>query len=198
MIGHLRGTARRLSPDRVLLEVGGVGYEVHIPLSTYYQLEKNGLSGEIALHVHTHVRDDAIELFGFASEREKRLFERLIAVSGVGPRLARTVLSGMDPADLVTALAGGDVARLSTIPGIGRKTAERLVLELKDKMHELAVGLPPAAAASSEDRDLVAALVNLGYRERQAEEAVAKAREAHPQAAFQELLRMSLQRLSRR
>ncbi|MGH9465230.1 MAG: Holliday junction branch migration protein RuvA [Thermoanaerobaculia bacterium] len=197
MIGHLRGTARRLAPDRVLLEVGGVGYEVHIPLSTYYELEKNGGRGEIALHVHTHVRDDAIELFGFASEREKRLFERLIAVSGVGPRLARTVLSGMAPTDLVTALAGADVARLSTIPGIGRKTAERLVLELKDKMQELAVDLPPAAAASTEERDLVAALVNLGYRERQAEEAVARAREAHPEAAFQELLRASLQRLSR-
>ncbi len=186
-----------MSPDRVLLEVGGVGYEVHIPLSTYYELERNG-GGEIALHVHTHVREDAIELFGFSTEREKRLFERLISVSGIGPRLARVILSGMVPADLVAALASGDVARLSTIPGIGRKTAERLVVELRDKMQELAAELPEAARASSaEDRDLVAALVNLGYREKQAEEAVTRAREDHPEAVFQDLLRASLKRLAR-
>jgi Holliday junction DNA helicase RuvA len=197
VIGHLRGTARRLAPDRVLLEVGGVGYEVHIPLSTYYELERDGARGEIALHIHTHVREDAIELFGFASEREKRLFERLIGVSGVGPRLARTVLSGMAPPDLASALAAGDVARLATIPGIGKKTAERLVLELRDKVRELAAELPRAAEASTEERDLVAALVHLGYRERQAEEAVARAREASPEAPFQDVLRASLKRLSR-
>ncbi|HEY8020986.1 MAG TPA: Holliday junction branch migration protein RuvA [Thermoanaerobaculia bacterium] len=194
MIGHLTGQILRTSPDRVLLDVQGVGYEVHIPLSTYYEIERR--AGErVSLHVHTHVREDDISLFGFWTEREKQLFERLIGVSGIGPRLARVILSGMAPDDLLAALAAGDLGRLSTIPGVGKKTAERMVLELKDRMRELAAELPERPLPS--DRDVVSALVNLGYKASQAERAVADARRDRPDAAFHELLRASLHRLSR-
>lgn len=199
MIGWLRGTPRRLTPESLLLEVGGVGYLLHVPLSTFYELQKNGADRPVELFVHTHVREDALELYGFWTQRERTLFEKLIAVSGIGPRLARVILSGMPPDDLLAAIAGGDVARLSTIPGIGRKTADRMVLELRDKVQALAAELPEETrpTASTEDQDLVLALVNLGYRERQAEQAVAAARRDLPDAVFHELLKASLQRLSR-
>jgi len=195
MIGYLKGTVLRSSPERVLLDVQGVGYEVHVPLSTYYELERAGPGGAVQLFIHTHLRDDGIALFGFASEREKLLFEKLIAVSGIGPRLARVVLSGMAADDLLAALAAGDLARLTSIPGIGRKTAERMVLELRDKMRELAAELPGRAAPAGEE--VVSALVNLGYKPAQAERAVAEARREQPEASFQALLRASLNRLSR-
>jgi Holliday junction DNA helicase RuvA len=195
VIGYLKGRLIRRTPERLTLDVQGVGYEVHVPLSTYYEVERSGGDGPIALHIHTHLREDGIALFGFWTEREKLLFERLIAVSGIGPRLARVILSGMPPEDLLAAIAAGDVARLSTIPGVGRKTAERMVLELKEKMRELAAELPAGPAAA--DQDLVSALVNLGYRAAQAERAVAEARRERPTAAFHELLRASLGRLSR-
>ncbi len=195
MIGYLKGTLIKRTPERLTLDVQGVGYEVHVPLSTYYEVERDGGAGPIALHIHTHLREDGIALFGFWTEREKLLFERLIGVSGIGPRLARVILSGMPPDDLLAAIAAGDVARLSTIPGVGRKTAERMVLELKEKMQELAAELPGRPAAA--DHDLVSALVNLGYRAAQAERAVAEARRDRPGAAFHELLRASLRRLSR-
>jgi Holliday junction DNA helicase RuvA len=195
VIGYLKGTLIKRTPERLTLDVQGVGYEVHVPLSTYYEVEKSGGAGPIALYIHTHLREDGIALFGFWTEREKLLFERLIGVSGIGPRLARVILSGMPPDDLLGAIAAGDVARLSTIPGVGRKTAERMVLELKEKMQELAAELPGRPVAA--DQDLVSALVNLGYKAAQAERAVAEARRDRPGAAFHELLRASLKRLSR-
>jgi Holliday junction DNA helicase RuvA len=198
MIGYLQGNLLKTAPDRVLLDVQGVGYDVHIPLSTYYEIEKRGATGRIALYIHTHLREDGIALFGFWTEREKLLFEKLISVTGIGPRLARVILSGMPPDDLLTALAGGDLGRLGTIPGVGKKTAERMILELRDKMRELAAELPEtSAAAAPADQDVVSALVNLGYKSAQAERAVAEARKEKPDAAFHDLLRASLGRLSR-
>jgi holliday junction DNA helicase RuvA len=196
MIGHLQGELIRSTPERLLVDVQGVGYEVHIPLSTWYEVERRG--GErVALFIHTHLREDGIALFGFWTEREKVLFEKLIGVGGIGPRLARVILSGMPPDDLLAAIAGGDVGRLSTIPGVGKKTAERMVLELKDKMRGLAAELPERAAAVPADQDVVSALVNLGYKAALAERAVAEVRRERPDAVFHEVLRASLNRLSR-
>jgi Holliday junction DNA helicase RuvA len=196
MIGYLQGNLLQGSPERVLLDVQGVGYEVHIPLSTYYEIERRG-SGPVRLYIHTHLREDGIALFGFWTEREKLLFEKLIGVGGIGPRLARVILSGMPPDDLLGAIAAGDLGRLGTIPGVGKKTAERMVLELRDKMRELAAGLPEKVAAAPADQDVVSALVNLGYKASQAEKAVADARRERPDAVFHDLLRASLTRLSR-
>ena len=196
MIGYLKGRLLEAAPDRVILDVGGVGYEVFVPLTTYSEIERRADSGPIGLHVHTHVREGAIELFGFHSPREKVLFERLIAVGGIGPRLARVILSGMAPEDLIAALAAADVARLATIPGIGKKTAERMIVELKDKVRELAAELPERPAEPVSD-DLVMALVGLGYKPADAERAVRQAREAQPEAELQELLKASLKSLSR-
>ncbi len=204
MIGYLQGTLIRSNPERLLLDVHGVGYEVNIPLSTWYEIEKRR-EETVRLFIHTHMREDGIALFGFWTEREKLIFERLIAVSGIGPRLARVVLSGMQPDDLLAAIASGDLGRLATIPGVGKKTAERMVLELREKMRELAADLPAektaaggaAPAGGAPDQDVVSALVNLGYKVSQAERAVAEARRDKPDAAFNELLRASLNRLSR-
>ncbi|MEA2563679.1 MAG: holliday junction helicase RuvA [Acidobacteriota bacterium] len=200
MIGYLQGSLLKATPERLLLDVQGVGYEVHVPLSTWYEIEKRGGAGagKVALFIHTQVREDEIALFGFWTEREKALFEKLIAVGGIGPRLARVILSGMAPDDLLGAIASGDLARLSTIPGIGKKTAERMVLELKDKMRELAAELPERTSATPPaGQDVVSALVNLGYKAAQAERAVADAHREKPDAAFHDLLRASLHRLSR-
>lgn len=197
MIGYLRGTVLRSTPERVLLDVQGVGYAIHVPLSTFYELEKREPDGEIGLFVHTHIREGALELFGFWTEREQHLFEKLIGVGGIGPKLARVILSGMAPAELIAALAAGDTARLSSIPGIGKKTAERMVVELRDRVQEMASELPEAPPSRTLDEELVQALVGLGYKPRPAEAAVAKAREEHPGGEFSELLRASLKRLSR-
>ncbi|HEY0553755.1 MAG TPA: Holliday junction branch migration protein RuvA, partial [Thermoanaerobaculia bacterium] len=176
----------------------GVGYEVHIPLSTYYEIERRGGGEPVGLHVHTHMREDGIALFGFWTEREKALFEKLIGVNGIGPRLARVILSGMPPEDLLEAIARGDLGRLGTIPGVGKKTAERIVLELREKMRALAAELPETAgAAPPADQDVVSALVNLGYKAALAERAVADVRREKPDAPFNDLLRASLNRLSR-
>ena len=195
MIGHLRGLLLESSPEGIVVEVQGVGYAVNVPLSTFYELEKSGLGSEVKLHIHTHAREDVLALYGFWSEREKQLFEKLIAVNGIGPRLAQVILSGMAPDDLLAALANGDTARLTTIPGVGKKTAERMVLELRERVQGLAADLPvrPTPAAD----DLVLALVNLGYKLAHAERAVADTRSEMPNAAFHELLRSSLKRLSR-
>ncbi len=196
MIGYLQGRLFESSPEKILLDVQGVGYEVRIPLSTYTQIKRRTGEGSVGLYIHTHLREGALELFGFYTVREKLLFEKLIAVGGIGPKLARVILSGMAPEDLLASLASGDLVRLSTIPGVGKKTAERMVLELKDKIHELMADLPERAAASPGD-DLVLALVNLGYKTAEAERAVSKAREGAPDADFEKLLRASLKVLSR-
>jgi Holliday junction DNA helicase RuvA len=198
MIGYLRGRLLKATPERLLVEAGGVGYSVAVSLVTFSELERRG--GEVVeLHVHTHVREDQLALYGFASERERELFERLITVSGIGPRLAQVVLSGLPTTDLLQAIAGGDVTRLTRIPGVGKKTAERMVVELRDALQALAreSAPAPAVAAAASDDDLVAALVNLGYKPAQAEKAVGDARRETPGAAFHELLPLALRRLSR-
>jgi Holliday junction DNA helicase RuvA len=180
VIGRLAGRLARKAPNAVLVDVGGVGYQVLIPLSTFYALPAEGETA--SLEISTQVREDAIQLFGFATERERRLFEQLIAVSKVGPKLATAVLSGMPVEELCAAIAAGDVARLSTIPGVGAKTAERLALELRgkvaatlDEAGRAAAAPARADAGSRAAEDAAAALVNLGYRPKDAEKAVGKA-----------------------
>ena len=178
MIGRLAGRIARKAPQAVLLDVRGVGYHVVIPLSTFYTLAGEG--EEAVLEISTQVREDAITLFGFATAREKTLFEQLISVSKVGPKLATAVLSGIAAEELCTAISSGNVARLPTVPGIGLKTAERLVLELRGKVQAIAsTDLPaatgPGGSGSLATDDAVAALVNLGYRAKDAERAVGRA-----------------------
>jgi Holliday junction DNA helicase RuvA len=197
MIAHLRGRLHALSPEAAVVDVQGVGYLVHLPLSTYYELQRLPAGSEVSLFVHTHVREDALALYGFWSERERQLFERLITVSGVGPRLARGILSGLPAEELLRALAAGDLARLSKVPGVGKKTAERLVLELKEKAAELAATPAAEAMVAAGDEDLLVALVNLGYRRPDAERALAEVRREAPEAAVPELLRRTLKRLAR-
>jgi holliday junction DNA helicase RuvA len=188
MIARLRGRLLEKHPMRVIVETGGVGYDLHVPLSSFSAIGEAG--GEITLHVHTHVREDAIQLFGFATPLELALFERLVSVSGIGPRLALAVLSGIAPAELAHAIVGGQVARLVAIPGIGKKTAERIVLELRDKLGALAEGEPVAAGAAMR-ADLVSALVNLGYHRPAAEKAAERALQA-TSGTFEEALRQAL------
>ncbi|HEV8630540.1 MAG TPA: Holliday junction branch migration protein RuvA [Thermoanaerobaculia bacterium] len=195
MIAHLRGRLLGLNPELAVLDVQGVGYAVHLPLSTYYELQRLGAGSEVSLFVHTHVREDALALYGFWSERERALFERLITVSGVGPRLARAILSGLPPEELLRALAAGDVARLTRIPGVGKKTAERLVLELREKAVELQAATTTAPEPG--DEDLLVALVNLGYKRADADQALAEVRRETKSATVPELLRLALKRLAR-
>ena len=201
MIGFLRGTLQAIDTDRVVLDVGGVGYLVRVSLNTYWELERLGLGKEARLRIHTHVREDTLDLFGFVEESEQLLFERLIGVSGIGPRLAQVVLSGMPPGELLEALARGNVPRLVRIPGVGKKTAERMVLELRDGAAELVAvetGETTAPEPSVGD-DVAAALVNLGSRPKDAERAVAAVAEGEGEGdlGFQDLLRRSLRRLSK-
>jgi Holliday junction DNA helicase RuvA len=200
VIAELRGLLLRKSPQEVVIDAQGVGYRATIPVSTFYRLPESGQ--QASLRIHTHVREDALQLFGFATEAEEQLFQRLIEVSGVGPRLACNVLSGIEAPDLVDALQRGDVARLVRIPGVGRKTAERLVLELKDKMPPpvAAAEQPRAASGAAEalKRDLSSALLHLGYSRQEAERAVARALEAEPAGRFEDLLRRSLRAVSGR
>jgi Holliday junction DNA helicase RuvA len=200
MIAFLRGRVVEKGPNRVVVDVQGVGYEVHVPLSTYYDIGDDG--ADVALRVYTHVREDALQLYGFLTDLERQVFERLIAVSGIGPRLAVAVLSGLETRDLVTAVQRADVARLTTIPGVGRKTAERIVLELKDRLAALtpaaAAGTPSTASPGERLRaDLLSALQNLGYHRPQAEKAVDAALAALPDAAFDDALRGALRELMR-
>jgi Holliday junction DNA helicase RuvA len=194
MIGRLTGRLASKAPDQVLLEVGGVGYLVHIPLSTFYELPEQ--EAPASLWIHTHVREDALSLYGFLTERERSLFLLLLGVTGIGPRVALTVLSGIPPLELVEALRRQDVRRLVAVPGVGKKTAERMVLELAERVAALpgeAPGREPAAVAFE---DVVSALVNLGYRKTEAEKAVdATAREVAPEE-FGEFLRLALKRLT--
>jgi Holliday junction DNA helicase RuvA len=200
MIAFLRGRVHDKQPNRVIVDVGGIGYDVHVPLSTFYNLGDEG--AEVSLRVHTHVREDALQLYGFLTELERQVFERLIAISGIGPKLAIVVLSGMEPRELVTAVQRADVARLTTIPGIGKKTAERIVLELKDRLTQLAVPAAPGAAApeSSADQlrfDLLSALLNLGYHRQQAEKAIDATVKSNPDASFEHAVRTALRELMR-
>jgi Holliday junction DNA helicase RuvA len=198
MIAHLRGVLLEKHPNQLVVDVGGVGYDVTIPVSTFSSVGETG--SEVKLRVHTHVREDAIALFGFASAEEKTIFEKLISVSGIGPKLAITVLSGLPTGDLVQAIRQGQLERLVRIPGVGKKTGERMILELRDKLE--AVGLATAApqqSRSSEpvlsdiEQDVLSALTNLGCARPAAEAAIRKAKAAGAGDAFEPLFRKSLE-----
>jgi holliday junction DNA helicase RuvA len=172
MIAHLRGKLIARHPNQAIVETGGVGYDVVISVPTFSDLPP--LGGEVALFIHTHVREDQLALYGFLRAEEKQLFEKLITVSGIGPKLAITILSGMAASELGNAIRGNDIARLTKIPGIGRKTAERLVLELRDKLPALGQEVAVVAPAfSAVQEDVLSALVNLGYQRAAAEKAIA-------------------------
>jgi holliday junction DNA helicase RuvA len=196
MIAQLRGTLGDKRPNQVLVDVGGVGYLVHIPLSTFYAL--GDLHSNITLLIHTQVREDAISLYGFLTAREMHLFELLISASGVGPVLALKILSGMSVDDLVPAVRSGDLARLTRIPGVGRKTAERMIVELRDKL--AAMEIPEDArkpvTTTGTAGDVVSALLNLGYDQHAAEQAVERAGKNGASETFEALLRAALQQLT--
>ena len=194
MIGRLTGRLASKAPDHVLLEVGGVGYLVHIPLSTFYDLPEQ--ESPASLWIHTHVREDALALFGFLTEREKSLFLLLLGVTGIGPRVALTVLSGMPPTELVEALRNKDARKLVAVPGVGKKTADRMVLELADKVANLAPETPAGETAAVAADDVVSALVNLGYRRAEAERAVDAISRIGPPKDFGEFLKEALKRLT--
>jgi len=197
VIAQLRGQIVRKSVNEAVVDVGGVGYKVQIPLSTFYKLGADG--DVVVLLIHTHVREDALSLFGFLTEHEQLLFERLISVSGVGPKLAVNILSGIDAGELMEALRSSDVARLTRVPGVGKKTAERLVLELRDKLPALVAATEaPRPTPGSSKEDLLSALANLGYSRPEAEKCVDRALREDPEAPFEDLLRRTLAILSGR
>ena len=195
MIAFLRGILLERTPNRVVLDVHGVGYELLIPVSTFQRLPATG--AEVALHAYTQAREDALQLFGFGTAREKAIFERLLSVSGVGPRLALAALSGLSVNELAAAIAASDLARLTAVPGIGKKTAERICVELRDKVAEWAAAEAPAqpsAPLPAAAEEVLSALVNLGYARPLAEKAVRRASERQPAATgFEELFKRSLQ-----
>jgi Holliday junction DNA helicase RuvA len=199
MIAHLRGRLLEKHPNRVIVDVNGVGYDVHVPLSTFYEMAEPG--DEIALRIHTHVREDALVLYGFATVLELQIFERLISVSGIGPKLALAVLSGIEPNELVSAIRTANVSRLTAIPGIGRKIAERIGLELKDKMASFLSAEMAAShvAAKGETlrEDVLSALINLGYHRPLAERALDAAFKKNSEAGFENTLKNALRELSR-
>ena len=191
MIAHLRGRLLAKHPQQAIVEAGGVGYDVVISVPTFSALALEG--NEVALFIHTHVREDALALYGFLSAADKRVFERLITVSGVGPKLAVTIQSGLSAERLVAAIRGQDHATLSLIPGIGKRLAERLVVELKDKLEDMAAAPQPVAAGPSSD-DVLSALVNLGYQRQQAQKAisVAVAKDKTVASNFETLFRAAM------
>lgn len=196
MIARIHGKLLHKTTESVIVDASGVGYELYIPLSTYYNI---GDDGPVTLYVYTHVKEDALQLYGFSSAEEKAVFSLLIGVSGVGPKLARNILSGIAVAELASALADADKARLNAIPGIGAKTAERLILELKDKVGELRKGGAPSAPTDTVTDDVVSALGNLGYKPSQAEAAVKSAKEVLGEPFdFEMLLKESLRALARK
>jgi len=200
MIAWLSGRLRRKSADSIIIDVGGVGYQVAIALSTFTSLPEPG--GTVDLHIHTHLREDSLSLYGFSTEPERDLFLLLLGVSGIGPKLALAVLSGLSAADLVAAIRTGDDVRLRAIPGIGTKTAARMCLELKDKVRQLLPEAEGAAraltAGSPHQEDAVSALVSLGCKRLAAEEAVKKALRDHSGMRIEELIKRSLAELSTR
>jgi Holliday junction DNA helicase RuvA len=199
MIAFLRGRVLEKQPNRLLVDVNGVGYEVFIPLSTFYDVGDEGT--EISLRIHTHVREDALQLFGFLTLLERQMFERLIAVSGIGPKLASAVLSGLETRELVAAVQRGDVARLTTIPGVGKKTAERIVLELKDRLTQIVLpaspDVKPAAGVDRLRGDLLSALQNLGYHRPDAERAADAVLRDAPDRSLESALKDALRHLMR-
>jgi Holliday junction DNA helicase RuvA len=199
VIARISGRILEKHPNRIVVDVNGVGYELFVPLSTFYGLGDVGAA--VALRVHTHVREDALSLYGFATTLEQELFERLIGVSGIGPKLAMAVLSGIEPQELVRAIERGDLARLTAIPGVGKKTGERLVLELKDRLPRVVTTAPaddaaPAAEPALKD-DVLSALVNLGYHRPLAEHAVAAVLKTAPDGGFERTLKQALRELAK-
>jgi Holliday junction DNA helicase RuvA len=193
MIAHLRGRLLAKHPNQAIVEAGGVGYDITISVPTFSDLPAAG--GEVALHIHTQVREDTIALYGFLRASEKQLFEKLISVSGIGPKLAITILSGMAADEMVGAIRGNDVAKLTRIPGIGRKTAERLVLELRDKLPAAGAGeIAAAPVMSAVEEDVLSALMNLGYQRAAAEKALASTAK---NGSFDSMFRQTLAFLSK-
>jgi Holliday junction DNA helicase RuvA len=200
MIAHLEGVLREKTPTRAIVSVAGVGYEVFVSLSTFAALPDEGKT--VSLRIHTQVREDAIQLFGFHTDLERSLFELLIRVNGVGPKLAQALLSGLPPRELAAALARGDAAPLCAVPGIGAKTAQRLVLDLRERAAALALGdasepVPAADPADEQAEEIVSALVNLGTPRPRAERAARAALEAAPDAPLEQLVRAALRTLAR-
>jgi Holliday junction DNA helicase RuvA len=196
MIAHLRGKLLAKHPNQAIVETAGVGYDVTISVPTFSDLPAIG--AEVALYIHTHVREDLIALYGFLRPSEKLLFEKLITVSGIGPKLAITILSGMAADEMVGAIRGNDVARLTRIPGIGKKTAERMVLELRDKLPEAGPATTPAVPAmNATEEDVLSALVNLGYQRVAAEKALAGATKNGAAKSFDQMFRLTLSQLSK-
>jgi Holliday junction DNA helicase RuvA len=195
MIGYLNGTLIEKTPTSILIDVHGVGYLVNIPVSTFYDLPEEG--SQLPLFIHTHVREDALTLYGFRTTKDKKVFEKLISVSGVGPKMAISFLSGMTAEELVPAIQRQDVLKLSTIPGVGRKTAERVCLELREQIPALISDTAAAPADKPMREDLISALTNLGYHRNLAERAVKSILDkAAPDASFEMLLKDSLQMIS--
>lgn len=196
MIGQLRGKLADKRPNQVLIDVNGVGYQVHIPLSTFAGL--GAPNADVTLLIHTHLREDQLSLYGFLTAREKQCFELLISASGVGPNLASKILSGLSIEELVPAIHSGDLAQLVRIPGVGRKTAERIVVELRDKIAVVEVeGAAKPAARSQIEADVASALVNLGYDGRAVEKAIEECRRSAATVSFEDLLRLCVQALGR-
>ena len=200
MIAHIQGLLHFKSPEYLVIDVDGIGYQVHVPLSTFYDLPQVGST--VSLHIHTHVREDALQLYGFQSPEEKALFVRLMSISGIGPRLAVNILSGISPAELVESLGHNNLARLISIPGVGRKTAERIMLELRDKLTALAPShdaTAPAKTAADEamNEDALSALLNLGYKKGVAQQAIENARKRlEGEVTLETLLKESLRALA--
>ena len=194
MIARLSGKVLEKHPNRVIVDVSGVGYDVQVPLSTFYGCGEPGAA--IALRIHTHVREDQLALYGFATDLELVMFEKLIAVSGIGPKLALSVLSGIEPRDLVGAIQRNDLARLTGIPGVGKKTAERICVELRDRLPATIEASPGSAADAVRD-DLVSALANLGYHRQAIDKALDKLLNGKEERRFEEVLRAALKDLSR-
>ncbi len=196
MIAHLRGTLLAKHPNQAIVETHGVGYDVAISVPTFTGMPAEG--AEVALHIHTHVREDALSLYGFLRLAEKQLFEKLLTVSGIGPKLAITILSGMPADEMTGAIRGGDLARLTRIPGIGKKTAERMVLELRDKLPAPAGASETSTApASPVEEDVISALINLGYQRAVADKALLAARGNKSPQSFEVLFREALGALSK-
>jgi len=197
VIAQLRGTLLEKNPSRLIVDVGGVGYDVQVPLSTFYVLGEAGV--QVSLRIYTHVREEVIALYGFATPLEQQLFERLIGISGIGPKLALAVLSGIEPVELIKAIRLQDVARLTAIPGIGKKTAERIGLELKDRLPaELQSAGQAARADTPEDQlraDLLSALLNLGYQRAVADQAIERTLKGSAETSFEQALKAVLRSL---